>query len=1026
MLAKVDRARHRPGRRPRRLGAALAATRIDGIETNLGLLRAALAPTPASARGAHSTAHARRGHARPATAVEVLAGGTLTTVQDWPGPARALAGRRPAVRADGRPLLPARQPAGSATTRAPPASSAPRPGPTLRFRARRRCASPARPTVADARRHAACRCGSRSRSPPARCSDSARSAAPGLRTYVLFARRARRAGVPRQPVHVHARPLRRARRPRAAPRRRAARRPEPGDPAASRTAAGRGPARARRRAGSSACSRARTRAPEFFTARRHRRLLAADWQVHFNSARTGVRLVGPSPAGRARDGGEAGLHPSNIHDTPYSVGAVDFTGDMPVLLGPDGPSLGGFVCPATVVAGRALEARPAPAGRHRALRPGHGRGRRATRCARRTRRAPTRRCARRATRRRGARPRDARRDRPAVTYRRSGDDNLLVEYGPMKLDLALRMRVHALADVARAQRLAGVDRPHPGHPLAAGPRRPRPAAASTDSLGAPPGGRGRAPAHRPTPRSRAAPSTSRCRGTTRRPARRSPATWPAVRDDAPWCPWNIEFIRRINGLDAVDDVYRIVFDAEYLVLGLGDVYLGAPVATPLDPRHRLVTTKYNPARTWTPENSVGIGGAYLCVYGMEGPGGYQFVGRTVQVWNRFRQHPRVRASPWLLRFFDRIRWYPVSADELLDLRADLAARPRSSLDITATVLARRPRAFLAAQRRRPSRAFRAGQQAAFAAERARWEAAGEFDRAAADVEAATTGRPSTLAGGERRGGRARTRRVWQVDVEPGEQVAAGDVWSSRGDEDGDARCRAPASGDGPRRSLVRSGQDGAARPGPGGDVVTGRAVRRRRGVRAGRSTRPRSSDRPEVWITLRGRDDVLEPTPRRSRPACATARRLPLAGLTLAAVKDNIDVAGLPTTAGRPAFDRRPSALGAAVERLRDGRRGRARQDQPRPVRHRPRRHPLALRRVRNALDPARISGGSSSGSAVAVGARHGRHRARHRHRRLRPGARRVQRHRRAQADPRPGQQPRRGPGLPVARLRVRVRPHGG
>ncbi|MBX4421326.1 carboxyltransferase domain-containing protein, partial [Mycobacterium tuberculosis] len=82
-------------------------------------------------------------------------------------------------------------------------------------------------------------------------------------------------------------------------------------------------------------------------------------------------------------------------------------------------------------------------------------------------------------------------------------------------------------------------------------------------------------------------------------------------------PWNIEFIRRMNGLDSVDDVHRIVFDADYLVLGLGDVYLGAPVAVPLDPRHRLVTTKYNPARTWTPENAVGIGGAYLCIYGME-------------------------------------------------------------------------------------------------------------------------------------------------------------------------------------------------------------------------------------------------------------------------------------------------------------------------------------------------------------------------------------------------------------------------
>ena len=165
----------------------------------------------------------------------------------------------------------------------------------------------------------------------------------------------------------------------------------------------------------------------------------------------------------------------------------------------------------------------------------------------------------------------------------------------------------------------------------------------------------------------------------------------SVRDDAPWCPWNIEFIRRINGLDSVDDVRRIVFDAEYLVLGLGDVYLGAPVATPVDPRHRLVTTKYNPARTWTPENAVGIGGAYLCIYGMEGPGGYQFVGRTVPVWNRFGERPALRPeTPWLLRFFDRIRWYPVEADELLELRADPRAGPARARHRRRRVPPRRP------------------------------------------------------------------------------------------------------------------------------------------------------------------------------------------------------------------------------------------------------------------------------------------------------------------------------------------------
>ncbi len=66
----------------------------------------------------------------------------------------------------------------------------------------------------------------------------------------------------------------------------------------------------------------------------------------------------------------------------------------------------------------------------------------------------------------------------------------------------------------------------------------------------------------------------------------------SVRADAPWCPGQ----HRVHPphqrpRHRVEDVQRIVFDASYLVMGLGDVYLGAPVATPLDPRHRLVTTK---------------------------------------------------------------------------------------------------------------------------------------------------------------------------------------------------------------------------------------------------------------------------------------------------------------------------------------------------------------------------------------------------------------------------------------------------
>jgi urea carboxylase len=188
----------------------------------------------------------------------------------------------------------------------------------------------------------------------------------------------------------------------------------------------------------------------------------------------------------------------------------------------------------------------------------------------------------------------------------------------------------------------------------------------------------------------------------------------SVRPDAPWCPDNVEFIRRINGLDTREEVFEVVTSAEYLVVGLGDVYLGAPVAVPLDPRHRLVTTKYDPARTWTPANAVGIGGTYLCIYGMEGPGGYQMFGRTVPVW---RIPPSGAEPPWLLRHFDVLTFHPVSAAELREARADIAAG-RRDLDVRPATLSL---ADLNADAEAAG-AFTARRRDAFAAERTRWAA----------------------------------------------------------------------------------------------------------------------------------------------------------------------------------------------------------------------------------------------------------------------------------------------------------------
>lgn len=124
-------------------------------------------------------------------------------------------------------------------------------------------------------------------------------------------------------------------------------------------------------------------------------------------------------------------------------------------------------------------------------------------------------------------------------------------------------------------------------------------------------------------------------------------------------------------------------------------------------------------------------------------------------------------------------------------------------------------------------------------------------------------------------------------------------------------------------------------------------------------------DRPEVWITLRPEGEVAADAAAIEQRLSAGAV-LPLAGL-LVAVKDNVDVAGLPTTAACPAFAYTPEVTAAAVERLIAAGAivlGKTNLDQF-ATGLVGTRSPYGP--VRNAFDPALVSGGSSSGSAVAV-----------------------------------------------------------
>ncbi|WLH11453.1 urea carboxylase [Pseudomonas hefeiensis] len=529
-------------------------------------------------------------------------------------------------------------------------------------------------------------------------------------------------------------------------------------------------------------------APEYFTERYIQTFFDTSWEVHFNSSRTGVRLIGPKPEWARADGGEAGLHPSNIHDNPYAIGAVDFTGDMPVILGPDGPSLGGFVCPVTVIeadlwqlgqlkAGDRVRFVPVDVSTARSLALqwapcGSGLARESGVSDTSMLNVPS-------LSRASPLPQgfgspvvlDIGQDDTRLVARLAGDTHLLLEIGAPELDLVLRFRAHALMQALEHKQLHGVIDLTPGIRSLQVHYQPEqlPLAELLQIV--------------------IGEWDAVCAAQDLQvPSRivHLPLSWddPAcqlaiekymttVRKDAPWCPSNLEFIRRINDLPDLDEVQRTVFDASYLVMGLGDVYLGAPVATPLDPRHRLVTTKYNPARTWTAENSVGIGGAYMCVYGMEGPGGYQFVGRTLQMWNRYREVAAFDGKPWLLRFFDQIRFYPVSADELLRIRRDFPLG-RFDLNIEHSQLNLADYQRFLAQEADSIAAFRAQQQGAFNAERERWIASGQahFD---SEEPVPAPSEDSLLSEDQLSVDSHIAGNLWQVQVQVGARVSAGEV-----------------------------------------------------------------------------------------------------------------------------------------------------------------------------------------------------------------------------------------------------------
>lgn len=522
-------------------------------------------------------------------------------------------------------------------------------------------------------------------------------------------------------------------------------------------------------------------APDFFTKNDIDRFFSNQFEIHYNSSRTGIRLIGPKPEWAREDGGEAGLHPSNIHDNAYAIGAIDFTGDMPIILGPDGPSLGGFVCPAVVIhselwkigqlkAGDKVKFIPVSYAQAKSLDQTYHQSLIASDTDA-VNFNPVFHAENDTLENAVLATRVAQADLPSVTYRPAGNSYLLVEYGDLVLDLNLRFRIHALKQWVKEQNIHGIIDLTPGI---------RSLQIHFDSIQIDQiellEKLQHAEAELPDIHNMQVLSRTVYLPLAWEDSQTQLATeryTQIVRPDAPWCPDNIEFIRRINGLASKQAVKDVVYSANYLVMGLGDVYLGAPVATPLDPRQRLVTTKYNPARTWTPENAVGIGGAYMCVYGMEGPGGYQFVGRTTQMWSRYRKNANFEAGkPWLLRFFDQVKFYEVSEAELLEMREDFKAG-RLQLRIEEGVLNLKEYNDFLAANQDSIQAFKQTQQANFEAERRRWHAAGLQEYVSESLDTVEDGEAVSIPEGGCAVESHMPGSIWKIECASGDIVEEG-------------------------------------------------------------------------------------------------------------------------------------------------------------------------------------------------------------------------------------------------------------
>lgn len=419
------------------------------------------------------------------------------------------------------------------------------------------------------------------------------------------------------------------------------------------------------------------------------------WEISHNAARGGIRLIGPRPKWARADGGDGGAHPSNVIEYGYPIGGINFTGDEPVLLPNDCPDFGGFVCPFTIVKADYWKVGQLQSGDKVKFRPvsldGALRARRAqeefftsvTKCLA----LPIGDCDLAKPLGNGVlcsspiatstKPEPAlllvleeTDSRPRVSYRQGGDDYLLVDYGHGSFDINHKCRTTALKRKLEAGGNSAAIRFSAtgegiyntvciGNSMMIyynGLALPRASlleylVSLEEDLG------DLRSAHVPSrrftlPLTFTHPKLAEC--TERYMANQRPY--------ASYLPDTFRFVAENNGLTCTE-FRKLWLEAEFVCVGVG-FFMALPECLPADPRHRLNAPKMNPSRTWTPEGTISWGGSCLAIYPVESPGGYMMAGLTIPGVDTLGYKDGFsQERPWMFEDMDVITFEEVDEPE---------------------------------------------------------------------------------------------------------------------------------------------------------------------------------------------------------------------------------------------------------------------------------------------------------------------------------------------------------------------------